>query len=158
MEFFDKLGKTASETYKYTAEKTSKLTKIAKLKLSINENKGKISDLYEEIGKKIYEKHIREENFNIEDSIEEICSQIDTISKEIEDARMEILKLNEKRQCQKCFAEIEIHYSFCPICGEKQVESELAREVEIVENLENSEIEPDNQKEAEIIKKEKEEQ
>ena len=35
MEFFDKLTKKASETYKGAAEKTSKLAKEAKLKLKI---------------------------------------------------------------------------------------------------------------------------
>ena len=55
MDFFDKLGKKASETYKGAAEKTSKIAKETKLKMAINENKSKINDLYEEIGKKIYE-------------------------------------------------------------------------------------------------------
>ena len=58
MGFFNDLGKK-------TTEATSKITKETKLKLKMNENKGKISDLYEEIGKKVYEKHIREENINI---------------------------------------------------------------------------------------------
>ena len=57
MEFFDKLTKKASETYKGAAEKTSKLAKEAKLKLKINENKSKINDLYQEIGKKVYQKN-----------------------------------------------------------------------------------------------------
>ena len=61
MDFFDKLGKKASETYKGAAEKTSKIAKETKLKMAINENKSKINDLYEEIGKKIYENHVREE-------------------------------------------------------------------------------------------------
>ena len=39
MEFFDKLTKKASETYKGAAEKTSKLAKEAKLKLKINETR-----------------------------------------------------------------------------------------------------------------------
>ena len=54
MGFFSDLGKKTSET-------TSKIAKETKLKLKINENKGKIDDIYEEIGKKVYEKHIREE-------------------------------------------------------------------------------------------------
>ena len=56
MEFFDKLTKKATETYKGAAEKTSKMAKEAKLKIKINENKAKIKDLYEEIGKKVYQK------------------------------------------------------------------------------------------------------
>lgn len=58
MDFFDKIGKKASKTYRYTAEKTSKLAKEAKLRMSMSENKAKIEDLYEEIGKRIYKHHI----------------------------------------------------------------------------------------------------
>ena len=37
MEFFDKLGKKASEAYKVTADKTSKIAKETKLKFKIGE-------------------------------------------------------------------------------------------------------------------------
>ena len=55
MDFWDKLTKKASETYKGASEKTGKIAKEAKLKLKINENKSKIEDLYTEIGKKVYQ-------------------------------------------------------------------------------------------------------
>ena len=59
MEFFDKIGKKASEAYKITADKTGKIAKETKLKLKMGDLKGQINDLYEEIGKKVYEKHVR---------------------------------------------------------------------------------------------------
>jgi len=40
---------------------TGKIAKEAKLRMKINENKSDIKDLYKEIGKKVYEKHIRED-------------------------------------------------------------------------------------------------
>ena len=46
MEFFDKLGKKASEAYKVTADKTGKLAKEAKIRMKINEMKGQIKDIY----------------------------------------------------------------------------------------------------------------
>ena len=61
MDFFDKLGKKASETYKATAEKTGKIAKEAKLKMKMNENKSQIDELYKEIGRKVYEKHVIKE-------------------------------------------------------------------------------------------------
>ena len=61
MEFFDKLSKKASDTYKGAAEKTGKLAKETKLKIKINDNKSKINVLYQEIGKKVYQKHIDEQ-------------------------------------------------------------------------------------------------
>lgn len=131
MGFFNEIGKK-------TTEATSKITKETKLKLKMNDNKNKISDLYEEIGKKVYEKHVREENINIKEELKEQCEKIDDLSKEIEEARKEILKLNKKRQCPKCYAEIEEEALFCSKCGHKLetvdvVEPEQIPEEEIEE-------------------------
>ena len=62
MEFFDKLGKKASEAYKVTADKTGKIAKEAKLKMKMADLKGQANDIYMEIGKKVYEKHVKERN------------------------------------------------------------------------------------------------
>lgn len=138
MEFFDKLGKKASETYKEAAQRTSKLAKETKLKILINDDKSKISDSYQEIGKKVYEKHIREEDINIKEELIEECSKIDVLSDEIETARMDILNLRDKKQCPHCFYEIDLEYNYCPNCGEKQEKEEQeAKEVEILEEQED---------------------
>ena len=44
MEFFNKLGNIASETYKKTSKKTGDLAKEAKIRMKMNEDKGKIKD------------------------------------------------------------------------------------------------------------------
>ena len=106
MDFFDKLGKKASEAYKVTADKTGKLAKETKLKFKMGELKSKIEDIYEEIGKKVYEKHVKKEEISTNDLLEE-CKQIDEISNEIEKIRQECLELKDKKQCQKCFKEID---------------------------------------------------
>lgn len=124
MELFDKIGKKASETYKYTTEKTGKIAKEAKIKMAMNNNKAKIEEIYEQIGKKVFEKHVREENINIKDDLAEECSKIDKLAEEIEKYRTELLGLNDKKQCKKCYSEIELDYKFCPNCGEKQDEPE----------------------------------
>ena len=158
MDFFDKLGKTASNTYKSAAELTGKLAKEAKLKMKMSENKAKIEDIYEEIGKKVYEKHIREEDISIKDDLVEECLKIDKLSEIIKEARMELLKLKDLKQCKNCYEEIEIDDNFCPKCGEKQEDKkEEAKEVEILEKLEESEISEENQTEAQIVKENLEE-
>ena len=83
MEFFDKLTKKASETYKGAAEKTGKIAKEAKLKLKISDNKSKINDIYEEIGKKVYQKHASNEDICIKQDLEEECARIDELSAEL---------------------------------------------------------------------------
>jgi len=131
MGFFNEIGKKTSEA-------TSKITKETKLKLKINDNKNKISDIYEEIGKKVYEKHVREENISIKEELQEECSKIDVLSKEIEEARKEILRLNNKRQCPGCYAEIEKEAAYCSKCGQKLENVEIVepKQVPIEENTE----------------------
>ncbi len=153
MEFFDKLGKKASEAYKVTADKTGKIAKETKLKFKIGELKTQVNDLYEEIGKKVYEKHIREEEICIKKDLEEQCTKIDVLSDEIDSLLKQCLALKDKKQCQNCYKEIEKEDKFCSNCGQKQTE-EPAREVEILDELENTEVEEDNSVEQQIIREE----
>ena len=135
MGFFDNLGKKASAAYDATAEKTSKIAKEAKLRMKINEDKSEINNIYKEIGKKVYENHVREEKVDLEKELEEECTKIDVMSAEIESNLKQCLELKDKRKCEKCFAEIDKDVKFCPECGAKQeeVEETQAKEVEIVE-------------------------
>ena len=145
MEFFDKLTKKATETYKGAAEKTSKIAKEAKLKMKINENKSKINDLYEEIGKKVYQKHTTTEDICIKKDLEEECAKIDILSAEIEKYHKEILELSDLKVCIKCKESMDKNAKFCPKCGEEQPATEEApvMEVEVVEEN-NSEEASDN--------------
>lgn len=127
MDFFDKLGKTASKTYNMAAEKTGKLAREAKLKIVMSENKSKIEDLYLQIGKVIYENHIREEKQHAKEEVEAYLSKIDDLAQKIEEARKEILTLSDKKQCPNCSKEIEKESNYCPNCGVKQ-EKEQSKE------------------------------
>lgn len=137
MDFFDKLSETANKTYKYTTEKTSKLAKEAKVKMAMNENKGKIEDLYRNIGKKVYERHIARDgvDMDLEALLVDDCTEIDEICDCIEDQRKELLTLKDKKQCPNCFYEIDIDFSYCPNCGDKQEENfeEEQEETQVVE-------------------------
>lgn len=138
MGFFDNLGKKASAAYDATAEKTSKIAKEAKLRMKINEDKSEINNIYKEIGKKVYEKHVREENIDIKTDLEEECTKLDVLSAEIETCLKSILELKEKKQCEQCHTEIDLDATFCPKCGAKQPEMEV-KEVEIVDGDAKSE-------------------
>lgn len=120
MEFFDKLGKKASEAYKITADKTGKIAKETKIKLKINDLKSQINQIYEDIGQRIYQKHIRENDENVEKEVEEMCVKVDVLSDEIESLLAQSLELKDKRQCKVCFTEIEKDAKFCKHCGAKQ--------------------------------------
>lgn len=140
MDFFNKLGKKASDAYKVTADKTGKLAKEAKLRMKMGELKSEINNIYEEIGKTVYENHVREEKNDITNELEEKCTKIDLLSDEIDSILKECLELKDKRQCPNCYVEIEKDAKFCPECGAKQeIIEEPAKEVEIVDesNKEN---------------------
>lgn len=135
MDFFDKNGKKASDTYKATAEKTTKIARETKLKMEINVNKANISELYEKIGKKVYEKHRLEQGIDIEKELVQECAQIDVLADQIEDARMEILSLRDKKQCSKCYYEIDLDANYCSNCGLKQENTvEVKKQKEKSEN------------------------
>ena len=132
MDFFDKLGKKASETYKATAEKTSKLAKTTKLKMRMGELKSEVSDLYEEIGKKVFEKHeLGKKSVDFEKDLSDELNKLEEITDEIAKINEECLTLKDKKRCPKCDKEIEDDAKFCQYCGEKQEE---VKKVEIVED------------------------
>ena len=130
MEFFDKIGKKASEAYKVTADKTGKIAKETKMKLKINELKSEINDMYKEIGRKVYEKHVIEDEISIKKDLETECTKIDVLSDEIEELLEQCLSLKDKKQCQNCYKEIDIESNYCPNCGEKQKIQEVEEETE----------------------------
>lgn len=139
MEFFDKIGDAASKTYKFTAEKTSKIAKETKLKMQINEYKGDIKDLYIEIGENVYEKFVKDEELNLSD-LQAKCEMIQDFSDKIVECKDEILKIKEKRQCKNCYEEIDLFANYCPNCGAEQekiveeTEQENAINEEVIEN------------------------
>lgn len=146
MDFLNKLGNMASETYKFTADKTSKIAKETKTKMKMNEYKSEIEELYEEIGKIVYQKHVREEEVNIKEELQEYCNKIDDLSKKVEECRMEILNLKDKKQCQSCYSKIEKEDKFCPKCGAEQPEEVIEiKEVEIVEDKNDNEDDIENE-------------
>lgn len=135
MEFFEKLGKKASETYKSAAEKTNKLASETKLKLKISDNKSKIKDIYTEIGKKVYQKYTLDGNLCIKDDIKEELERIDELSNEIKEFERQKLELSDIKQCANCKNEIDVSAKFCPNCGAEQpeIKEPEAQEVEVVE-------------------------
>ena len=132
MDFFDKLGKKASEAYKITADKTGKIAKEAKLRMKIGDLKSQINDIYTEIGKKVYENHVKEEKEDLEKLLAEECVKIDVLSDEIEDKLQQCLDLKDKKVCPNCYKEIDKKMKFCPECGAKQEEQEV-KQVEVID-------------------------
>lgn len=144
LEILEKIGDAASKTYKYTAEKTSKIAKETKMKMKINEYKREIDGIYREIGETVYEKFVVDEEVDREE-IKVKCASIDCLTDKIVDCKNEILKLKEKRQCKNCYAEIEKSANYCPNCGFEQdiIQNELKQEQEHEQDEAEEEIAED---------------
>ena len=159
MEFFDKLGKKDTEAYKITADKTGKLAKETKLKIKISDLKSQINDLYEEIGKNVYQKHIREDeeaNKEIEEDISHLCTKIDVLSDEIDSLLEQCLELKDRKKKKNCYKEIDKNDKYCPNCGAKQEDEKISGQEEIKEEPKEEQKEENNQ-EQENNKEENEE-
>lgn len=119
MEFLDKLGQKATEAYKATADKTGKIARETKLNFKISELKADLEEEYEILGKKVYEKYVKENLFDSAELIEQY-KKIKELKEKIEFLTKEKLELKDKKKCPKCSTEIDKNMKFCPECGEKQ--------------------------------------
>lgn len=148
MEIFEKIGDAASKTYKFTAEKTSKIAKETKIKMQINEHKRDIKDIYVEIGEAVYEKFVKDEELDVK-GLEQKCEEIQVLSDKIVKCKDEILKLKEKKQCQNCYEEIELDANYCPNCGfhQESIEEKIKEDEEAIKIEETEDKTEENQDE-----------
>ena len=145
MDFFEKLGKKATETFNSAAEKTNKLASEAKLRIKINDCKSKIKDIYQDIGKVIYQKFVLDGNLEVKEDIEEQLSKISEYTNQIEEYEKQILELTNLKQCENCKNKIDKSAKYCPECGTEQPKEEV-HEAEVVDNGEE-EVSPENESE-----------
>ena len=123
MDFFSKLGKKASQTYQVTKEKAANLSEELKLKGKISDLKDKIDDIYNEIGKKVYNE-LNEGKDVSKDEIMVKCEEISKLKDNIEKLQSDILALKKVRKCSNCGEELDFEDVFCCKCGTKQPEIE----------------------------------
>ena len=81
----------------------------------------------------IYERHTTKGEIQIEKDLEEELTKIDILSAEIETCLKEIMKLKNKKQCEKCFAEIDLDAKFCGNCGAEQNGGKVQEETTLEE-------------------------
>ena len=156
MDFFSKLKSKASKTYQVTKEKAANISEELKLKGKIIDLKDKISNLYTEIGKTVYNE-LKDGRDVSKEEITEKCDEISKYKDEIERIQSNILALKKVMKCANCGEELDIGDTFCYKCGNKQPEVEKveiknddeqvvkdAEVVEIAETEENNNNEESN--------------
>ncbi len=140
MAFIDELKKSAVDFAGKAKQKTTKITGITKINLSIKSKEAKLATVYEEIGRLFYLAE-REGLDNTED-IATCIMQADKYNSDIELAKRELAQLRKVKTCDECGNEIDRDFAFCNFCGAKQevVEPEAVEETEEAEDEEFCEI------------------
>lgn len=117
-ELSKKVGDTASKSYNTVADKSGKLIEETKLKMSISDKESDITDIFEEIGKAVYESYKSGEDVGKEFTKQ--GKKIDKLKDEIAEMNKKILFNKNLRVCESCGETISLESKFCTNCGEKQ--------------------------------------
>ncbi len=120
-ELFDKIKDSASKAKdgaskiaKEVAKRTSNAITQTKLAFSVNEAQNKIKDIYAEIGKSLYAKHIDGNDYT---EFSDELLQIDKLMEEIEILNDKIAELKNSLKCQECGALNPNSSDYCSKCG-----------------------------------------
>ncbi|MBO5477438.1 MAG: zinc ribbon domain-containing protein [Clostridia bacterium] len=133
-----KVGDTATDAYNTVADKSGKLIEETKLKISISEKQTDIDEIYEEIGKAVYNAYKSGEDVGKEFTKQ--AKKIDKLNEEIAEMNKKILYNKGLRTCESCAEVIPLDSKFCINCGKKQKAVKLKEEKKEIKK-ENVEVE-----------------
>lgn len=134
MAFIDEFKRNAAEMADKAKKKTNEITSIAKINLNIKSCEAKLAAVYEEIGRLFYT--AEREGVDNTAAIATCIMKADKYNSDIQNAKKELAKLRNVKNCCQCGSEIDINFAFCNFCGAKQEmpESEIVEEAPDVED------------------------
>ena len=115
---FEDIKRNASGVADRAVKKTGDVTSLVKIKVNLKSAEGKLSSVYEEIGRLFYTAER-----NGEDCTSDIAAYImkaDKLKADIAAYNQQLAKLRNVRICDGCGHEIDEGVNFCPVCGAKQ--------------------------------------
>ena len=129
-----KVGDTATNAYNTVADISGKLIEETKMKVSISDKEADIEEIYEEMGKAIYDSFKAGEDVGKDYAKE--CKKIDKLNDEIAELNKKILFNKGLRKCEKCGEVISTESKFCTECGTKQKPVKIKEEKKVVKKEE----------------------
>ena len=115
MDFFEGLGKKITDVGEVALAKGKELAETGKTNLNIKEEERKISEAYEEIGRKYVQNHQAEAAAEFTEAVSRIRASEDRISK----LREELDDIKKSDTCKNCGAPLSIGAKFCNSCGQE---------------------------------------
>lgn len=149
-EIFDRVREHASkakdEAAKLTrqvVDKTNNLITQTKLNFAVSETEGKIKEIYTQMGKKVYEKHLNGDD--VYEELEESCMKIDDLMAEAADLREKLAEVKDSVKCSECGEYNKKTSIYCSKCGSVLRDTEAEQAVkaeETEETVEYAQVEP----------------
>lgn len=125
-EFFDKIkgGATkamggAERIAKKVADRTTRAITHTKLVFAVNEAQDKVKDVYRQIGKELYAKHL--DGADCGEDFADSFDQLDKLMDEISMLNDKIAELKNSLKCAECGAFNSNESEYCSKCGAKIV-------------------------------------
>lgn len=115
MAFLENLGKKVGEAAQAAAKKSGELVEITKINVNINSEEDKIQKLYNQIGKRVYEKYSAAGA--VDADLKESCEAIKVHEQNIKNLKEKILEVKNLKQCISCGNDMERTQLFCSKCG-----------------------------------------
>jgi chromosome segregation ATPase len=118
MSIFENISKKVTETARAAAKKSGDIVEVTKLNINISAEEDKIKKTFTDIGKIVYDSYAKKED--MADNFRELCKQVESYEKNIEDMKKKILELRKIKICPECDTELDIEMAYCHKCGEEQ--------------------------------------
>ena len=117
MDFTEKISSNFLKLKKTVIKGTNKVVEASKLTLNLSEKKSTLKEIYEEIGRKVY-------NLGNEEIVEQLVvsseiSEITRLKEEIENLEEQLAKIKNKQKCPNCGSNIGSSDAYCKVCGSK---------------------------------------
>ena len=110
-----KVKKGAKQVTKQVVRKTNDAVSHTKIRFAINETEGKVTELYEEIGRAVYGEYLKTGETS-EDMLDR-CVRIDKLFEEVDDLKEKLAELKQSVKCPNCGEYNKNGSLYCSHCG-----------------------------------------
>lgn len=114
-DFFEKIGKTISETGKEVSKKTKQVSDIAKHNSRISSAESSIKNSYKILGKYYYENFKDAPADEVLETVNGITASLESIA----EMKEMLFKIKGLVKCNNCGSEEPIEHDYCSKCGTK---------------------------------------
>ncbi len=115
LEFLNVLKEKAEDVGEKIVQKSGQLVDATKLNYHITTEQAGLKKKYEQIGKMVFEAKCG--NAELSDEINTICDDIQLSLEKIEDMKLQLQVLKNKKNCPHCGKTMAKDAPFCSACG-----------------------------------------